>query len=113
MLLLASPLVAAVLAQRYFSGKSKPGWEERWGRLPGALQWRPGGRPRCWIHAVSAGEVVAAVPILRELRTRLPEYDLLFSVLTPAGWEMAAQQAKPYVDGVFYFPFDQIALRQK
>jgi 3-deoxy-D-manno-octulosonic-acid transferase len=105
-LLLALPLLAAYLTQRYFSGKSKPGWRERWGHLSKALQWQPGSRPRCWIHAVSAGEVVAAVPILRELRTRLPDHDLLFSVLTPAGWEMAEQQAKPYVDGVFYFPFD-------
>src|SRR5437867_452774 len=56
-MLLASPLVAALLAQRYFSGKSKPGWRERWGHLPEALWWRADSKPRCWIHAVSAGEV--------------------------------------------------------
>ena len=63
-------------------------------------------RPRIWIHAVSAGEVVAAVPILRELRHRLPDYEIVFSVITPAGHEMAEQQALPYADTLFYFPFD-------
>jgi len=58
------------------------------------------------MHAVSAGEVVAAVPILKELRVRLPDFRILFSVITPAGHEMAAQQAAPFVDAIFYFPFD-------
>lgn len=99
-----SPLVALYLTQRYFSGKSRPGWRERWGHLPESL--RAGKRPRVWIHAVSAGEVVAAVPILRELRARLPEHELLFSVITSAGEEMAQQQAAPFVDAIFYCPFD-------
>jgi 3-deoxy-D-manno-octulosonic-acid transferase len=49
---------------------------------------------------------VAAVPILRELRLRLPDAEILFSTITPAGHEMAEQQALPYIDGLFYFPFD-------
>ena len=106
MLLLGSPLIGAYLIQRYVSGKSKPGWAQRWGRLPESLRFGQDGRPRIWVHAVSAGEVVAAVPILRELRQVLPEYDILLSVLTPAGMEMAQQQAKDYVSGLFYFPFD-------
>ena len=106
MLLLGSPLIALYLVQRYVSGKSRPGWAQRWGRLPEALRFTPNGKPRLWVHAVSAGEVVAAVPILRELRETLPEYDILLSVLTPAGMEMAEQQAKAYTNGLFYFPFD-------
>ena len=105
-LLAVSPLVGAYLAQRYVSGKSRPGWRERWGHLPEAIKWMPDSRPRLWFHAVSAGEVVAAVPILSEVRKRLPEFDIFLSVLTPAGHEMAQQQATPYIDGLFYFPFD-------
>ena len=105
-LLLLSPLIAALLAQRYLSGKSRPGWAERWGHLPPNLRRRQKEKPRLWFHAVSAGEVVAAVPILRELRARLPEAELIFSVITPAGMEMATQQAAPFVDALFYFPFD-------
>ena len=118
-LLLLSPLVGGYLAERYVSGKSRPGWRERWGRLPDALTGKPDDRAtssaavqppghprRVWIHAVSAGEVVAAVPIMRELRARLPDYELVFSVITPAGYEMAEQQAAKYVDAIFYAPFD-------
>ena len=105
-LLALSPLVALYLMQRYFSGKSRPGWTERWGHLPDALRARPTPRPRVWMHAVSAGEVVAAVPILRALRSRLPEHEIFLSVLTPAGHEMATQQAARYTDAIFYAPFD-------
>lgn len=49
---------------------------------------------------------MAAVPILRELRTLLPEHELLLSVMTEGGHEMAEQQAARYIDGLFYFPFD-------
>jgi 3-deoxy-D-manno-octulosonic-acid transferase len=45
---------------------------------------------------------VAAVPILRELRARLPEHEILLSVLTPAGHEMATQQAAPFTNAIFY-----------
>ena len=98
--------MAAYLTQRYMSGKSKPGWHERWGHLPPSLQASANSRSRIWVHAVSAGEVVAAVPILKELRRILPEYQLVLSVITPAGHEMAEQQAIPYIDDLFYFPFD-------
>ncbi len=101
-----SPFVSAYMLNRYTSGKSRDGWHERWGHLPDALVRREGGKPRVWIHAVSAGEVVAAVPILRELRPLLPNHELLLSVITPAGREMAEKQAAPYVDGIFYSPFD-------
>ncbi len=105
-LALSWPVLAVFLLWRYRSGKSRPGWWERWGRLPETLRRLPDSKPRIWIHAVSVGEVVAAVPILSELRARLPEYEFLLSVVTPGGEEVARQQAAKYVDAIFYFPFD-------
>ena len=98
--------MGSVSGPEIWSGKSRPGWGERWGRLPAALHAESSSMPRVWIHAVSAGEVVAAVPIVRELRSLLPEFELLFSVTTPAGMDMANQQARLFVDHLFYFPFD-------
>jgi 3-deoxy-D-manno-octulosonic-acid transferase len=106
LILVGSPIWAVYLVQRYLSGKPQPGWAERWGRLPEALVATADSKPRVWMHAVSAGEVVAAVPIVRELRSMLPEFEILFSVTTAAGMEMAEQQARLYVDRLFYFPFD-------
>jgi 3-deoxy-D-manno-octulosonic-acid transferase len=38
-----------------------------------------------WIHAVSVGEVRAAVPLVRELSARYPDYPLLITTMTPTG----------------------------
>ncbi len=91
---------------RYLSGKSRPGWRERWGNLPAVVKTPEGAEAPIWVHAVSAGEVVAAVPILKELRAALPSRRIVLSVTTPAGREMADQQAITIVDGIFYSPFD-------
>lgn len=104
--MLGSPVWAAVLLQRYLSGKSRPGWRERWGHLSGAIASPTESRPRIWVHAVSAGEVVAAIPIVREIRSLLPDFEIVFSATTAAGMEMARQQAAAHVDELFYFPLD-------
>ena len=100
------PIILSWQVWRYISGKSRPGWRERWGSLPASVCTLPANSRPIWVHAVSAGEVVAAVPILRELRTALPEQIILLSVTTPAGREMADQQAATLVNAIFYSPFD-------
>ncbi len=105
-LLIASPLIIIYLLQRYLSGKSRQGWSERWGVLPEKSTWKPDSRRRIWIHAVSAGETVAAVPIIKELRKVLPDCEIYLSVITPAGYEIATQQQNVLIDGIFFAPFD-------
>jgi 3-deoxy-D-manno-octulosonic-acid transferase len=61
---------------------------------------------RCiWIHAVSVGEVVAAVPLIRALAKRYPDYPLLVTTVTPTG---AARVAAIFGDTVThaYIPFE-------
>jgi len=42
--------------------------------------------PRClWVHAVSLGEVSAAAPLVRALRTRHPDLPLVLTTATPTG----------------------------
>ena len=38
-----------------------------------------------WVHAVSAGEVIAAAPLIRRLITSLPEIRVLVTTMTPTG----------------------------
>ncbi|MFZ9051790.1 MAG: lipid IV(A) 3-deoxy-D-manno-octulosonic acid transferase [Woeseiaceae bacterium] len=40
-----------------------------------------------WIHAVSVGEVQAAVPLVREIARRFPDRSLLVTTVTPTGAE--------------------------
>jgi 3-deoxy-D-manno-octulosonic-acid transferase len=44
-------------------------------------------RPLVWIHAVSVGETRAAEPLVRALRERYPDFDVLVTHLTPTGRE--------------------------
>lgn len=99
-----SPLIALYLASRFFSGKSREGWKERWGRC--AFKTPPPSPQRIWVHAVSAGEVVAALPLLRTLKEAMPHGALYLSVITPAGYAIAQKQAAPLLTELFYAPFD-------
>jgi 3-deoxy-D-manno-octulosonic-acid transferase len=76
------------------------------GQLPSmAAHPRSGVAPRFWIHAVSVGEVMAAVPLVKGLRMRFPDCHIAVSVYTPTGRD-TAQRRCPEVERIFYFPLD-------
>lgn len=58
-----------------------------------------------WVHAVSVGEVVAAVPLIRALLSRYPDRPILVTTVTPTG---AARVAAIFGDDVHhaYIPFE-------
>jgi 3-deoxy-D-manno-octulosonic-acid transferase len=58
-----------------------------------------------WVHAVSVGEVVAATPLIRELRRAYPAYTVLVTTVTPTG---AARVASLFGSDVLhaYIPFE-------
>ena len=58
-----------------------------------------------WVHAASVGEVVAASPIVRELKKKYPHEMVVVSVVTATGHRMA-RRIIPEADGHIFFPFD-------
>ena len=58
-----------------------------------------------WVHAVSVGEVMAAHPLIRELKKKYPGRSLILSTVTVTG-NFTARRRVPEADAVFYFPFD-------
>ena len=59
-----------------------------------------------WLHAVSVGEVLSAVALIRRLREWQPALPVYVSTATLAGRATAEQRLKGVADGVFYAPLD-------
>lgn len=83
--------------------KEKPHWKERMGDYK--IQ-RNKDRKRVWIHAVSVGEVMAALPILSMLRKSKENPEIVLTVTTSSGYRTAVEHAAELYDFVFYFPID-------
>lgn len=77
---------------------------ERLGFLPADIQ--PTGATAIWFHAVSVGEVLSAVELLRVLRTSRPQLILYVSTATIAGRLTAEQRLGGLADAIFYVPLD-------
>jgi 3-deoxy-D-manno-octulosonic-acid transferase len=79
---------------------------DRFGNVPADVAVRAsqvGGS--IWIHAVSVGEALAAIPFGRELKKRYPTRAIFLSTTTDTGQKLANERCD-FADGVFYFPFD-------
>jgi hypothetical protein len=102
-------LMALVVLSPYFAyqalrhNKYVGSLGQRFGYLP--VSFNLDGEESIWVHAVSVGEVLAARPLLVDLRRRYPRLRLFLSTTTLAGQQLARRSIAD-VDGVFYFPFD-------
>lgn len=97
---LTAPYYLWRLRGRIISGA---GWRERFGFLPAAFRQDEVGA--IWVHAVSVGETLAVVGLVRELQQRYPARKIFLSHVTPAGRE-AGEARLPAVAGRFYLPLD-------
>ncbi len=88
-------------------GKNLSNIPERLGwKYPAKLHSGEGAKKESiWIHAVSVGEVLAALPLAGELKQRHPQRRLIVSTTTVTGQQMARERM-PFADAIFYFPLD-------
>jgi len=103
--------LAACLALPYYvlkmvlTGKYRRSLGAKFGMMGEELFLAMEGSPRIWIHAVSVGEVTAAVPIVAALRTELPGACIVLSTSTETGQDMARSLAKE-ATAIIYYPLD-------
>ena len=105
LLILTILLLPYILFKLATVPKYRGGITQKLGRLRKGVLKLLGGKRPIWVHAVSVGEVMAAHPLIRELRKRYPDRKLLLSTVTVTG-NLTARQRVPEADAVFYFPFD-------
>ena len=58
-----------------------------------------------WVHAVSVGEVLIALKLIREMRTRDPQVPVVLSTTTSTGYALANKETGDYLEAI-YNPLD-------
>ena len=103
LLTLLSPIWVPWMLLRANKRAEKVNWKQRSGEYHLPLRK---GADRLWFHAVSVGEVVACLPILREIREMNPNVEIILSVTTSSGHQTAREKAEGLFDHLVYFPID-------
>ncbi|MCW8126800.1 lipid IV(A) 3-deoxy-D-manno-octulosonic acid transferase [Microbulbifer halophilus] len=115
-----------ILFHLWWRGRSDPAyrkrWNERFGRVPtrgpGRRRWRErfglvpereSHAPLIWVHSVSVGETLAAVPLIEQLVARHGNWQWLVTTTTPTGSQRVHDALEPLLNGRllhYYLPFD-------
>lgn len=59
-----------------------------------------------WIHALSVGEIISAIPLVRSIKLKYPSMPVVFTVKTLQGMEVAIKELKGEVDALIPMPVD-------
>lgn len=97
-------LVPLVLVRLYWRGRQAPAYRLRWRERFG-FNTVSVSVPVIWVHCVSVGETIAALPLLRELLLRYPGHRLMLTTTTPTGSAQVVSALGDQVDHS-YMPYD-------
>jgi 3-deoxy-D-manno-octulosonic-acid transferase len=99
---LLTPLIVARLLYRAVKA---PAYRLRWAERFGFVSPVSSDKKTIWVHAVSVGETLAAVPLVKALQERYPDYRLIVTCMTPTGSERVKAAFGDSVDHC-YAPYD-------
>jgi 3-deoxy-D-manno-octulosonic-acid transferase len=100
-------LTPVYLARLWWKGRQEPVYRKRIGERMGRYASKPrrGRGGVVWVHAVSLGETRAAGPLIKALRTELPEMRLLLTCSTATGVQ-AGLELLEHEDDQAWLPYD-------
>ncbi len=78
-------LTPLILLRLLWRGRKAPDYRRRWSERFGFVPVVDAGRQVIWVHSVSVGETLAAVPMIKQLQARHPEALLAVTTMTPTG----------------------------
>ena len=84
---LSPALISGLLVKGLRSREGLNRWRERLGRVPFTVE-----SGAIWVHAVSVGEVQAALPLIHELKSSRPQGQILVTTTTPTGSKQVESQ---------------------
>jgi 3-deoxy-D-manno-octulosonic-acid transferase len=105
--LLTLAYLPAFLVRKVWRGRYPLALRQRFGFVPLAP-----GPDRFWVHAVSVGEVMAAVPLVAALRRRWPSTEVVVSTVTGTGAQVARTRLADAA-ATFVFPLDFVGATRR
>ena len=98
-------LTPLVLLRLLWRGRKAPDYRQRWAERFGFVPIIEPGRQVIWVHSVSVGETLAAVPMIKQLQACYPVALLVVTTMTPTG---SARVKAVFGNSVYhvYAPYD-------
>jgi 3-deoxy-D-manno-octulosonic-acid transferase len=98
-------LTPVILLRLLYRAIKAPAYAGRWLERFGFVTSPESSKKTIWLHAVSVGETLAAVPLIKALQTKYPDHRLLITCMTPTGSERITAAFGVSVDHS-YAPYD-------
>ncbi len=96
---------AVALSQMWWQGRKVPAFRERWGERRARISYPVRAKLGIVVHAVSMGEVIAALPLVQQLREHAPQLPITVTCTTPTASSLIQERLGDQVTHV-YMPFD-------
>ncbi len=92
-----------VLLRLLIRSRKQPNYRRRWSERFGSS--KKIGIPSIWIHSVSVGETIAAIPFIKKLIKQYPQYNIHVTTTTPTGSKQVIETLGNHVSHS-YLPYD-------